>query len=109
MDRLRAFIGSSSGLAPLRQKQGLGWVISAFAGLAILFGVRGSAADTECPYTWTVCSANADCASAEGMYRYCTYGLDADCNFYTVDCWDSSTPCSEAEQGVRARRADPKD
>ena len=71
--------------------------ISAFVGLAVLFGARGSAADTECPYTWTVCSSSSDCASAEGMYRYCTYGLDADCNFYTVDCWDSSTPCSEAE------------
>ena len=74
--------------------------ISAFAGLAILCGARGSAADTECPYTWTVCSSSSDCASAEGMYRYCTYGLDADCNFYTVDCWDSSTPCSEADQGI---------
>ena len=100
MNRLREFIGSFRGLAPMRQKQGLGWVISAFAGFAILFGVRGSAADTECPYTWTVCSAGSDCASAEGMYRYCTYGLDAYCNFYTVDCWNSSTPCSEADQGI---------
>ena len=98
MNRLREFIGSSSDLAPIRQGQG--WVISALAGLVILFGPRGSAADTECPYTWTVCSSNSDCASVEGMYRYCTYGLDADCNFYTVDCWDSSTPCSEADQGI---------
>ena len=96
MNRLREFMGSSSGLALIR----LG--LSALAGLVILCGARGAVADTECPYTWTVCSASSDCGSAdtEGMYRYCTYGLDEDCNFYTVDCWDSSTPCSEAEQGI---------
>ena len=89
-------------LAMLGIRQGQGWVVSALAGLAILCGARGAVADTECPYTWTVCSASSDCGSAdtEGMYRYCTYGLDEDCNFYTVDCWDSSTPCSEADQGI---------
>ena len=89
-------------LAMLGIRQGQGWVVSALAGLAILCVARGAVADTECPYTWTVCSASSDCGSVdtEGMYRYCTYGLDEDCNFYTVDCWDSSTSCSEADQGI---------
>ncbi len=47
MTMLREFIGSSSGLAPARQGLGLGWVISALAGVAILLGAREAAADCD--------------------------------------------------------------
>ena len=47
MDSLREFIGSSSGLAPARQGLGLGWVISALTGVAILLGAREAAADED--------------------------------------------------------------
>ena len=100
MNSLREFIGSSSGLAPIRQGLRLGWIVRALALLVILLGIEEAEADTKCPYTWTACSPSSDCALAEpkGAYRYCTYGLDKRCRFYIVDCWYSSTPCSESEQ-----------
>lgn len=52
MESLREFIGSSSGLAPARQGLGLGWVISALTGLAILLGAREAAASCE-EDSWT--------------------------------------------------------
>ena len=59
MDSLREFIGSSSGLAPARQGLGLGWVISALAGIAVLLGAKEAKAD-ECEYrTYQDCSWNA--------------------------------------------------
>ena len=105
MNRLREFIGSSSGLAPMRQGQGLGWAISALAGFVVLFGFNKAEADRMCPSTWIGCSSSSTpCfgsspADSTEKYLYCTYGLDWECNFYiTGDCWHSSTPCSEAEQ-----------
>ncbi len=47
MDSLREFMGSSSGLAPARQGLGLGWVISALTGVAVLLGAREAAADCD--------------------------------------------------------------
>ena len=107
MNRLREFIGSSSRLAPAWQGLGLGWVISALAGLVVLFGINKAEADRVCPSTWIGCSSSSisnpcfDSASADSTekYLYYTYGLDWKCNFYiTGDSWYSSTPCSEAEQ-----------
>ena len=50
MDSLREFIGSSSGLAPARQGLGLGWVISALVGVAILIGAEEAQAQgPDCP------------------------------------------------------------
>ena len=51
MDTLREFFTSSSGLAPMRQGLGLGWVISALTGVAILLGAKEAAA---CHSPWTV-------------------------------------------------------
>ena len=100
MNRLCEFIGSSSGLAPMRQELGLGRIVHALAVLVVLLEVEEARADTKCPYAWTACSPSSDCALVEPQetYRYCTYGLDADCRFYIVDCWYSSAPCSEIEQ-----------
>ena len=47
MDTLREFFTSSSGLAPARQGLGLGWVISALTGIAILLGAREAGADCD--------------------------------------------------------------
>ena len=47
MDTIREFMVSSSGLAPARRGLGLGWVISALSGLAILLGAKEAKA--ECP------------------------------------------------------------
>ena len=96
MTMLREFIGSSSGLAPARQGLGLGWVISALAGVAILLGAKEAEADSECDRTWTTCSSSSSCAQAtEGRdpYRYCPHSLDVDCNYSRGTCWCSSTPC----------------
>ena len=65
MNSLREFIGSSSGLALMRQGLGLGWVVRALALLVVLLGIEEAEADTKCPYTWTACSPSADCALAE--------------------------------------------
>ena len=40
MQSLREFFTSSSGLVPARQGLGLGWVISALTGIAILLGAK---------------------------------------------------------------------
>ena len=52
MDTLREFFTSSSGLAPMRQGLGLGWVISALTGVAILLGAKEAAAICN-EDTWT--------------------------------------------------------
>ena len=119
MNGSRQSIDSPGGLAPARrQRPGLTWIASLLAGLAILHATASgaetaaeSAADTSeavvwCPSTWTVCASSATpnpCyegapADSVGMYRYCTHGLDWECNFYmTGGCWYSSTPCAEAD------------
>ena len=117
MNRLREFMGLSSGLAPIRLERR--WVVSVLAGLVVLLGINKADADPvcstptptciPCPISWTQCfdcssnsehpicaRAEADPAEPEAKYLYCTYALDALCNFYIVDCWYSSTPCSEA-------------
>ncbi len=48
MDSLREFFVSSSGLAPVRQGLGLGWVISALTWVAILIGGKEAKADNDC-------------------------------------------------------------
>ncbi len=62
MDSIREFFTSSSGLAPARRGLGLGWVISALAGIAVLLGARGAEANP-CP-TSRDCSFDEDCPSA---------------------------------------------
>ena len=63
MDSIREFMGSSSGLAPVRRGLGLGWVISVLSGVAILLGARGAAAEAcpssyDCKYSDLKCPAN---------------------------------------------------
>ena len=48
MQTLREFFTSSSGLAPARQGLGLGWVISALTGVAVLLGAKEAKADNDC-------------------------------------------------------------
>ena len=59
MDTIREFMGSSSGLAPARRGLGLGWIISALTGLAVLLGARGAAAE-DCPDSYD-CKFNDRC------------------------------------------------
>ena len=111
MKRSRTFIRSFSGLSPMRS--GLG----ALAVLAVLLGARGAEAKTPCPVTWLHCfdcssnpehpictRAEADPAAPEAKYVYCPYALDARCNRQMVDCWYSSTPCSEAVPATAINR-----
>ena len=69
MDSIREFMVSSSGLAPVRRGLGLGWVISALTGVAILLGARGAEANA-CP-TSRDCKFDEDCPS-ETPIEYCT-------------------------------------
>ena len=104
---------------PTPQRPSLTWIASLLAGLAILHGATETGADTaaeteadtseaviSCPSTWTVCASSSTpdpCfeeapADSTEKYRYCTHGLDWECNFYmTGDCRYSSTPCAEAD------------
>ena len=50
MDTIREFMVSSSGLAPARRGLGLGWVISALSGIAILLGAKEAKADDNCDW-----------------------------------------------------------
>ena len=95
MTMLREFIGSSSGLAPARQGLGLGWVISALTGVAVLLGAKEAEA-SDCDRSWTECNYSSDCSRAtkgREPYRYCPKRLDSGCNLFEGDCWCSSTPC----------------
>ena len=85
MQTLREFFTSSSGLAPARQGLGLGWVISALTGVAILLGARGAAADGSCEEEeWTEnlgYSAGCDRATKGARaYKCKDCRLDVDCN-----------------------------
>ena len=104
---------------PTPKRTGLTRVASLLAGLAILHGATKTGAETaaesqadtseavtRCPTTWTVCAPSSTrdpCfeeapADSTEKYRYCTHGLDWQCNYYiTGDCWYSSTPCAEAD------------
>ena len=97
MNSLCEFIGSSSGLAPMRQGLGLGGGISVLVGLAVLFGAREAAEADKCGYrNDPVCGYSGWCASRDESkpFRHCeitSVGL--------LDiCFCSSTPCSATEQ-----------
>ena len=84
MDSLREFFVSSSGLAPVRQGLGLGWVISALTWVAILIGGKEARADecegqnwTEDPVSSPSCEAATD-GQLKCKTRDCS--LDGDCN-----------------------------
>ena len=81
MQTLREFFTSSSGLAPVRQGLGLGWVISALVGVAILIGAEeAEAGPPNCPGTVTYC-AYAYPTHCTKYYptRCCVYSLDHNC------------------------------
>ena len=114
MNRLRAFISSSSGLVPIQQ--GKGWVVvSVLAGLVVLLGINKAESDHDSDRIYCVdirwnhcfdCSSNsdhpicawvdADLAEPEAKYLYYTYASDGLCNLYIAARWYSSTPCSES-------------
>ena len=81
MDSLREFFTSSSGLAPARQGLGLGWVISALVGVAILIGAgEAEAAPPTCPGTVTECAyAYPTHCTKHYPTRCCVYSLDREC------------------------------
>ncbi len=88
MQTLREFFASSSGLAPARQGLGLGWLISALTGVAILLGAKEAEAG-ECGNHFDECSWDADCAAQdEGQTPIwcCTFEQDAECNFKEIGC-----------------------
>ena len=77
MDSIREFFTSSSGLALARRGLGLGWVISALTGVAILLGAKEAKADRpHCPIV--DCSPNStECPdSTRPIYCYdeCGHG-----------------------------------
>ena len=72
MDSIREFFTSSSGLAPARRGLGLGWVISALTGAAILLGAKEAKAD-----------------GCGGLVEPVTCGYDPSCPSTTpVKCYD---------------------
>ncbi len=89
MQTLREFFTSSSGLAPARQGLGLGWVISALTGVAVLLGAKEAKAD-ECEYrTYQDCSWNAWCFAktlGQRPIRCCEITEYPDCSFSTGSC-----------------------
>ncbi len=93
MTMLREFIGSSSGLAPARQGLGLGWVISALAGVAVLLSPREVAACDDIAWTEGPKSSSG-CKEATGGEQECKCRdcwLDTNCSvncghWYCCDC-----------------------
>ena len=82
MNSLREFISSSSGLAPLRQGLGLGWVISALTGLAILFGASEAAEADRCENrTYDDCRYDPWCASWDENTPIRCRTTRVDCSF----------------------------
>ena len=87
MDSIREFFTSSSGLAPARRGLGLGWVISALAGIAILLGARG--AEAACP-TSRDCQFDNDCSikdPANPIWCCVTERWGEDCEYSDTDCF----------------------
>ncbi len=82
MQSLREFFTSSSGLVPARQGLGLGWVISALVGVAILLGAKEAQAE-ECGRTYLDCEYNFDCAekNADEPIRCCLIKEYRNCSF----------------------------
>ena len=88
METLREFFTSSSGIAPVRQGLGLGWIISALTGIAILLG--GKEAEAECDKReWTRdfgYSAGCDEATNGRKAKMCQdCWLDSDCEISWLD------------------------
>ena len=80
MAMLREFIGSSSGLAPARQGLGLGWVISALTGVAVLLGAKEAEAGCE-DNTWV---------REFGYSASCDEATDGNAPFVCQDCRQTS-------------------
>ena len=90
MDSLREFFVSSSGLAPVRQGLGLGWVISALTWVAILISPKEAQAGKCERRTFWDCSYNAWCddyTDGEEPIRCCEITVRKDCSFSTGDCY----------------------
>lgn len=84
---LREFIGSSSGLAPIRQGLGLGSAISILSGIAVLLGAKGAGAghldcENGTPYCKKVCTM------VKGV-QVCTY----------EHCYERKTPWVRRDNG----------
>ena len=86
MQTLREFFTSSSGLAPARQGLGLGWVISALSGVAILLGAKEAGAD--CTGERNTCGYFADCEDRypDKPYQKCTTRWNNRCEKYYEVC-----------------------
>ncbi len=82
MDNIREFFTSSSGLAPARQGLGLGWVISALTGVAVLLGAREAAACDDTSWReGPVSSSGCDEATGGGQKCKCRdCRLDSNCS-----------------------------
>ena len=92
MNRLREFIGSSSGLAPLRQGLGLGWIISVLAGIAVLIGAEEARADV-CQYRTYI-----DCES-DPMWCYLVR-TNRDCRVFRLARWPAELTTTELTTAV---------
>ena len=91
MYSLREFFTSSSGLVPARQGLGLGWVISALTGVAILLGAKQVKADDhECDHRIFSddCPYNSGCArkNRDAPNRCCYYEQFEDCSLFFLRC-----------------------
>ena len=73
METIREFMVSSSGLVPARRGLGLGWVISALAGIAVLLGAKKAEACDRCTETllWMDCYIDTDKCKEEGKPKFC--------------------------------------
>ncbi len=97
MQTLREFFASSSGLAPARQGLGLGWLISALTGVAILLGAKEAEAGECSERTYLECGWHSGCnVSSKGKkpIRCCTFQeypdykfqRYPDCSFDRISC-----------------------
>ena len=77
MDTIREFMVSSSGLAPARQGLGLGWMITALMGVAILLGAKEIKADDDDE------EDKEDCSGLTGSVT---------CSVDPTECTDSTRP-----------------
>ncbi len=73
MQTLREFFTSSSGLAPARQGLGLGWVISALTGVAVLLGAKKAESCDRCTeiVLWEDCWNDPVLCPEDGKHKYC--------------------------------------
>ena len=87
-ESLREFFTSSSGLAPARQGLGLGWVISALTGIAVLLGGKEAAADECEERVISDCSINSGCKrkNPNEPLRCCYHQQFEDCSLWFLRC-----------------------